>query len=114
MFAEIKATNTSKSSKVDHFQSKPNGLGVPKSKNIQLIELSSGLGKGHGGHGLVLPQFWRTCQVSEPMQRLAEIQHLFEGLGSSACEALLAASQLIFLAPLLLRNLHSCWIANHP
>lgn len=46
-------------------------------------------------------------EVSEPMQRLAEIQHLFEGLGSSACEALLAASQLVFLAPLLLRNLHS-------
>ena len=41
------------------------------------------------------------------MLRLAEIQHLFEGLGSSACEALLAIAQLVFLAPVLLRNFHS-------
>jgi len=46
-------------------------------------------------------------EVSDPLHRLAEIQHLFEGLGSSVCEALLAMAQLVFLAPVLLRNLHS-------
>ncbi|CAJ1377971.1 unnamed protein product, partial [Effrenium voratum] len=40
----------------------------------------------------------------EPM-RLAEVRGLFEGLGSTACEALLALAQLAFVAPALVRRL---------
>ena len=44
-------------------------------------------------------------EVSEPMQRLAEIRSIFESLGSNGCEALLATAQLVFVAPFLVRSL---------